>query len=202
MTLSLPRLRANVENERIRLGLPLSPDIPVSRPAEYSSRRRPVDGIEALTAQIEEATAIRLLLDEHSPDQAVLACTWAKEWTNRLEGRGAHRLLLQARRLLIACLSASGRIDEAKELLTAIAAQCAELGMMRHLPDGGPHIVSLIAALREDQVAGTWRSDWAQVPATFLADLATATRPKGSESSLHSVPAAGQHGNPCEDDAM
>ncbi len=64
MTLSLPRLRANVENERIRLGLPLSSDIPVSPPAEYSSRRRPVDGIEALTAQIEEATAIRLLLDE------------------------------------------------------------------------------------------------------------------------------------------
>ena len=177
VTLSLPRLRANVENERIRLGLPLSSDIAVSPPAEYCSRRRPVDGIEALTAQVEEATATRRLLDEHSPDQADLACTWAQEWTNRLEGRGAHRLLMQARRLLVACLSASGRVDEAKELLTSIAAQCAELGLVRHLPDGGPHIVSLIAALRDDQVAGRWRRDWASVPATFLADLVTAEAP-------------------------
>ncbi|MFD6063678.1 protein kinase domain-containing protein [Rhodococcus wratislaviensis] len=178
VTLSLPRLRANVENERIRLGLPLSSDIPVSPPAEYSSRRRPVDGIEALTAQIEEATAIRLLLDEPSPDQAELACTWAQEWVTRLHGRGAHRLLMQARRLLVACLSASGRIDEAKELLASITAQCAELGMVRHLPDGGPHIVSLLAALREDQAAGRWRRDWAPVPAAFLADLATADAPQ------------------------
>ncbi len=77
----------------------------------------------------------------------------------------------------MACLSASGRIDEAKELLTSIAAQCAEVGMMRHLPDGGPHIVSLIAALRGDQVAGRWRKDWAPVPAAFLADVVTAEAP-------------------------
>ncbi|MFD9663685.1 protein kinase [Rhodococcus sp. NPDC059968] len=178
VTLSLPRLRANVENERIRLGLPLHSDIPVPPPAEYPSRRRPVDGLEALTAQIEEATAIRLLLDEHSPDQAELACTWAQEWVNRLRSLGAHRLLMQARRLLVACLFASGRIDEAKELLTSIAAQCAELGLVRHLPDGGPHVVSLIAALRDDQVAGRWRRDWAPVPAAFLADLVTADAPQ------------------------
>ncbi|QSE89820.1 protein kinase [Rhodococcus pseudokoreensis] len=178
VTLSLPRLRANVENERVRLGLPLSSDIPVSPPTQHSSRRRPVDGIEALTAQIEEATAIRLLLDERSPDQAELACTWAQEWANRLEGRGAHRLLMQARRLLVACLAASGRIDEAKELLASIAAQCAELGLIRHLPDGGPHIVSLIAALREDQVAGKWCSDWTHVPAAFLVNMAKASSPQ------------------------
>ncbi|MFF2108512.1 protein kinase domain-containing protein [Rhodococcus koreensis] len=178
VTLSLPRLRATVENERIRLGLPLGSDIPDPTHAKYSSRRRPVDGIEALTAQIEEATAIRLLLDEHSPAQAELACTWAQEWVDRLTGRGAHRLLMQARRLLVACLSASGRIDEAKDLLVSIAAQCAELGLVRHLPDGGPHVVSLMTALREDQVGGRWRRDWAPVPVVFLADLATADAPQ------------------------
>ncbi|MBV6755897.1 serine/threonine-protein kinase [Rhodococcus opacus] len=175
VTLSLPRLRAHVENERIRLGLPLRSDLPVPPPAEYSSRRRPIDGIEALTAQIEEATAIRLLLDEHSSEQAELACTWAQEWVARYRGRPASRLLMQARRLLVACLAASGRIEEAKELLASITAQCAELGMVRHLPDGGPRVVSLLAALREDQAAGRWRGDWVPVPAPFLADLVTAT---------------------------
>jgi hypothetical protein len=75
-------------------------------------------------------------------------------------------------------LSASGRIDEAKELLASITAQCAALGMVRHLPDGGPHVVSLLAALREDQAAGRWHPDWAPVPAAFLADLATADAPQ------------------------
>ena len=59
-------------------------------PLEYSARRRPVDGIEEITAQLEEDTAIRLLLRGHPHARTELACTWAQEWVDTLEGRRAH----------------------------------------------------------------------------------------------------------------
>ena len=42
----------------------------------------------------------------------------------------------------------------AKTTLAAVAAQCAQLRMLRYLVDGGPHVVATLSAMRADQRAG------------------------------------------------
>jgi serine/threonine-protein kinase PknK len=76
--------------------------------------------------------------------------------------------------MLVACLAAADRLDAAKALLAAVTAQCAELGSVRYLLDGGPHVVSTLAALHADQIAGRWRHDWPDVPEAFLLALVNA----------------------------
>lgn len=174
MALSAPRLRARIENERIRLGLPEHPGLQTPTPVEYAARRRPANGLDEVTAQLEEATAIRLLLAGNPPADAELACAWAQEWITGLQGRGRHRALLQAKRLHVACLAAAGRTAEAKQTLAAIAAQCAELGMVRYLLDGGPWVRELVAELRQDQRRGQWQPEWPPVPSSFLDELLAA----------------------------
>ncbi|MBJ8348413.1 serine/threonine-protein kinase [Antrihabitans sp. YC2-6] len=170
-SMSLSRLRAEVENERIRLGLPPHPDYGALPVVAYDSRRRPVDEIDEITVLYEEFTAIRLLLAD---GEAELACTWAQEWVDRLTDNERPRELLKARRMLVACLAATGRIDDAKKILATIAAQCAEAGSKRYIFDGGPHVVSLLRALYEDQQGGRWRHEWPEVPEAFLAELVNA----------------------------
>jgi serine/threonine-protein kinase PknK len=172
--MSLRRLGALVENERIRLGLPVHPEFGALPVTSYDARRRPVDVIDEITVQHEEATAIRTLLVGKDPAQRDLACRWAQEWVDRLTAQNRPRALLQARRLLVACLAAAERSNEAKVTLTTIAAQCAQFGTVRYLVDGGPHVVATLAQLRADQQAGRWRSEWPEVPADFLDRLVNA----------------------------
>lgn len=173
-TLSLTRLRALVENERIRLDFPAHPKFGVLPVVSYDSRRRPVDEIDEITVQYEEASAIRTLLAEQDPEKADLACLWAQEWVDRLVERNRPQALLRARRLLVACLAAARRTDEAKAVLVTIASQCAQLGSFRYLPDGGPYVAATLKALYEDRQNGHWRPEWPEVPADFLARLANA----------------------------
>ena len=172
--MSLLRLRALVENERIRLGLPVHPEFGALPVTSYDARRRPVDVIDEITVQHEEATAIRTLLVDKDPAHQDLACRWAQEWVDRLTVQNRPRALLQARRLLVACLAAAERSDEAKATLATIAAQCAQLGTVRYLLDGGPHVVATLAQLHTDQQAGRWRPEWPEVPADFLDRLVNA----------------------------
>jgi len=173
-TWSLTRLRALVENERIRLGLPAHPKIGALPVVSYDARRRPVDEIDEITVQHEEASAIRTLLAQQDPAKAALACRWAQVWVDRLAKRHRPQALLRARRLLVACLAAAGRADEAKAVLATIASQCAQIGSFRYLPDGGPYVAAMLTALHEDQQNGLWRPEWPEVPADFLASLVDA----------------------------
>jgi serine/threonine-protein kinase PknK len=166
--LSLDRLGALAQNERIRLGLPPHPQFGVLPVMSYEARRRPVDAIDEITVQHEEATAIRMLLTDDDPASRDLACRWAGEWVDRLAAQNRPRALLQARRLLVACLAAGGRVDEAKATLATIAAQCAQLGMLRYLLDGGPYVVAMLEELHADQQAARWRPEWPEVPSDFL----------------------------------
>jgi serine/threonine-protein kinase PknK len=147
--LSLDRLGALAQNERIRLGLPPHPEFGVLPVTSYEARRQPMDAIDEITVQHEEATAIRTLLTDDDPAGRDLACRWAREWVDRLAAQNRPRALLQARRLLVACLAAAGRVDEAKATLATIAAQCAQLGMLRYLLDGGPYVVATLSELHE-----------------------------------------------------
>ncbi|MGW5153549.1 protein kinase domain-containing protein [Rhodococcus koreensis] len=172
--LGLPRLRARIENERVRMGLPPTAGLAPPSRVEYPTRRRPVDGVDAVTAQLDEDTAIRLLIADDSPETIRLACTWAQEWVTMLEDSGRRRALLQAKRLLVVCLAAAGRTEEAKRVLASIAAQCAELGMTRYLLDGPLYVRELVVNLRDDQLAGRCPPDWAPVPTSFLTEVLTA----------------------------
>ena len=159
-TLSLPRLTAHVENERMRLALPLA-DGPTRVRHEEALLG---DGLREITAQLRDETEIRGLLAAQ-PD---LACRRAQAWVQRLQHQGRPRALLQANRLLVVCLSAAGRIDEAKQTLTSLAAQCAELGLVRYLLDDGPDLIAALAALRDDLHGDQWNPTWPQVPSAFL----------------------------------
>lgn len=175
-TLSLPRLRARIEDERVRLELPPTAGIPPPSSISYSERRRPVHGVEAITAQLDETVAIWALLDDGTPASTELACTWAQEWVDMLDDTDRSRALLQARRLLVNTLAAAGRTDDAKKVLATITAQCTALGIVRYLLDGGSLLRALLEDLRADLRAGRWRDDWPAVPDRFWAAL-TPTEP-------------------------
>ncbi|NGP07342.1 protein kinase, partial [Rhodococcus sp. 14C212] len=140
---------------------------PPPPPIAYLQRHRPVHGIEAITAQLDEAVAIWALLDDGTPASTELACTWAQEWVDMLADTDRPRAQLQARRLLVNALAAAGRSVEAKKLLATITAQCAALGIVRYLLDGGSHLMALLEDLRMDREAGRWRDDWPTVPDQF-----------------------------------
>ena len=156
-TIGLPRLRAHVDNERMRLDLPLAPTVAQENPL-------PDGGLGEITAQLRDETEIRGLL----ADKPGLACERAEAWAQRLQHQRRPRALLQANRLLVATLSAADRTDDAKQTLAHIAAQCAELGMLRYLLDGGPRVVALLGELRDDLHSGRWRPTWPVIPVAFL----------------------------------
>ena len=166
--LSLNRLRAMAEHERTRLGLPPHPDSDTRPKTSYELRRQPVDAIDEITVQFEEASAIRLLMAADDPEKKELACQWAQEWVDRTASPNRPQALLRARRLLGATLSAAGRVDEAKTAVATVAAQCAQLGMLRYLVDGGPYVVATLSELQTEQRSGQWRPEWPEIPPDFL----------------------------------
>ncbi len=166
--LSLKRLQAMAVHEQIRLGLPLHPEFDALPATSYGARRQPVDAMDEITVQFEEASAIRMLIAEEDPASRGLACRWAQEWVDQMAAQNRPQALLRARRLLGACLAATGRVDEAKAIIASVAAQCAQLRMLRYLVDGGPHVVATLSELRADQRAKRWRPEWPEVPPDFL----------------------------------
>ncbi|HET7664572.1 MAG TPA: protein kinase [Mycobacterium sp.] len=165
--LSLNRLRAMAEHERTRLGLP-HPDAEPWPTTSYEQRRQPVDAIDEITLQFEEASVIRLLMADDDTESRNLACRWAQEWVDRTSSPNRPQALLRARRLLGAALSAAGRVDEAKATIAAVAAQCAKLAMLRYLVDGGPYVATILSQLQADQRSGRWSPEWPEIPPVFL----------------------------------
>ncbi|QHE71414.1 hypothetical protein GFS60_05021 [Rhodococcus sp. WAY2] len=161
-TLGLPRLLARVQNERARLGLPPSP--PESQPP--ATPMRPPDfGYAEIVAQLDDATAIR----GQMTDQPGIACERAEAWVRRVEAQNRPRATLQAKRLLVACLVAADRVDEAKPVLAEVVSTCARIGFVRYVVDGGPRMIPPLAALLADKQGGRWPADWPEVSADFLA---------------------------------
>ncbi|MDT2008933.1 protein kinase [Rhodococcus opacus] len=154
-TFSLPRLRAAVDAERVRIGLPpASGFVAVTR----ATRRTPTDGIGEATAQLEEEAAIAMLVAQGDPMQTEHACDWADEWVRTLDGTGRRRAGLQARRLLVSCLWAAGRGEEAQAALLPVVVDCARHDLIRFLPDGGPNVLAVLSALRRNDHPGLPRA--------------------------------------------
>ncbi|WZU34071.1 Serine/threonine-protein kinase PknK [Rhodococcus ruber] len=166
--MDLERLAAVVENERVRLGLGPLPGVASQPPVSYGTRPRPDHGTAAWTAQFEEATAIRLLLADPTPENTELACRWAGEWVQLLRGSRRERRLLRAERLEVACLAAAGRHEEAVTLLASVAARCERAGLHRFLPDGGPLVLDVARRLADELTAGRGRAGRPDVSPAFL----------------------------------
>jgi serine/threonine-protein kinase PknK len=141
-TLSLTRLAARIDNERIRCGLTVRGSAVESRKPLSTNG----NGLTTITAELEEDSAIRLLLAEPSPERLEDAFRRAQALVQRLDGRGRPRALMHARLLLVACLFASGRTEEAARILTPVAAMCAELALPRVLLDAHAQVAAAIAA--------------------------------------------------------
>ncbi|WP_255027646.1 serine/threonine-protein kinase [Rhodococcus sp. GA1] len=139
----LPRLRARIENERVRLGI-ATPG-PSTRTMPENTTPHP-DGTVEITLQIEDSTAIRLLSENGEPEASEQAVGWARMWVQRTTSRP--RAHLQAHRLLASCLHAAGRIEEAEETLAVVVDACAARGMVRYLTDGGPHVIATLTSMR------------------------------------------------------
>ena len=174
--LSTPRLGANVDNERMLLKL--ATRRVVAPPVEFAQRHRPVDGLAEVTAQLQEETAIQALIADLAVGQHNdVACDWAQEWVDRLQGRGRDRALLRAQRTLVECLSAAGRTAQAKQLLGTILGRCADLGLVRFPLDGGQRLLPLIAELRNDQQMGGFDFMTPQPPMSFLDQILDTAAP-------------------------
>ncbi|QYB01142.1 protein kinase [Rhodococcus sp. USK10] len=167
--LSLPRLAARIDNERIRCGWEPGTEFH-SRTERSTSEHRPAD-LSIRTTEIDEDSQIRLLLAAHAYDQA---CARVEAVVRTLETARRPRALLEARMLLARCLTAAGRVTDAKQVLIPVAADCAEHGLPRLVADGGEAVTALLTGIADDQRHGRWRPEWPSIPESFL----TQTRPR------------------------
>ena len=53
-------------------------------------------------------------------------------------------------------------------MIATVAAQCAQLRMLRYLVDGGPYVAATLSELQADQRAGRWSPEWPEIPPDFL----------------------------------
>ncbi|MBV6760241.1 serine/threonine-protein kinase [Rhodococcus opacus] len=162
--LSLPRLAARIDNERIRCGL--EPGTEFRTRTERSTAQHRPAGLGTRTTELDEDSQIRLLLTAHDYDQA---CARSEAVVQALETARRPRALLEAKILLARCLAAAGRGTDAKQVLIPVAADCAEYGLPRLVADGGEPVTGLLADIADDQRRGHWQPDWPSIPETFLA---------------------------------
>ncbi|WP_327113194.1 protein kinase [Nocardia sp. NBC_01730] len=160
-TLALPRLAARITNEQVRLGLTTA-----TSAGEIPARSE--NGIEILTAELNEDSAIRTLLRDRTPTQIATACARATRLRNSIDAARRPRAALHAQLLLASCLAAAEQTDEAKNALVPVVAICADTDLIRPLRDEGPWITSLLRALEHDLREGRWHDSWPRIPHAFL----------------------------------
>ncbi|MFE5708380.1 protein kinase [Rhodococcus koreensis] len=166
--LSLPRLRAAVDHERVLLGMPLRPGF---APVPHTRKHDSADGIGQITAQLEDETAITLLLRSGNAEQIGTAVDWASNWTRSLEGTDRALAWMHASRLLVSCLWAAGRASEAEAALVPVATRCAQHGLIRFLPDGGANVIAAFTSLATHLEGTGERELRRQLTDTFIDDV-------------------------------
>lgn len=147
--LSLPRLAARIVNECVRIGLPIDQDDRGEFIQPPFDLHQP-EGLHTLTAELQQDTGIRLLLDEHSPAAAEQACTRAERLVREIATSYRPRAATSAELLWAASLSAAGRQGEAITLAVPALTRCAEHGLIRFATDEGWAMDRILAALDAD----------------------------------------------------
>ena len=169
--LSLPRLAARIENERIRAGLITEHRTGGRPPAGTAS-----DGIATITAELDTDSTIRLLLADTDLDHTDRAITLAHELLTLTQQTARPRAELRARLLLTCALHAAGRSDDAVTELAPAVATCAEHGLIRPLLDGGPNIDEVLAICENYVHTRPLPPGWSDAAAAYLAVLPVSPR--------------------------
>jgi serine/threonine-protein kinase PknK len=133
-TLDLPRLAAVVTNLRIRLGVPIAPEL-ADRLRSSSPTSQGTDGIAIITAELDEDSAVRLLMARDSDEARAEAVRRAEQLAAGIDGGQRPWAALQAGLLVAETLVAVGRRADAVGLPAVV--RCKELGLSRLLEDAG-----------------------------------------------------------------
>ena len=129
--LQLPRLAAAINNERIRLGV--APSVAARLRSVRAIPRD--DGIATITAELDEESAVRLLLASGSADEQEQAWRRATQLLAGMDARRRPLAALRAELLLAEICSRTGR--SADPTIPAVARRCREIGLPRLLVDAG-----------------------------------------------------------------
>ena len=129
--LQRPRLAAAINNERIRLGV--APSVAARLRSVRAIPRD--DGIATIIAELDEESAVRLLLASGSADEQEQAWGRATELLAGMDARRRPLAALRAELLLAEICSRTGR--SADPTIPAVARRCREIGLPRLLVDAG-----------------------------------------------------------------
>jgi len=130
--LQLPRLAAAINNERIRLGIGIAPSVAARLRSVRAIPRD--DGIATIIAELDEESAVRLLLASGSADEQDQAWRRATQLLAGMDPRRRPLAALRAELLLAESCSHTGR--SADPTIPAVA-RCREIGLPRLLVDAG-----------------------------------------------------------------
>ena len=131
--LRLPRLAAAINNERIRLGIGVAPAVAARLRSVRTIPRD--DGIATITAELDEDSAVRLLLASGSAEEREQAWRRASELVAGIDAARRPLAALRAQLLLAETLARTGRSADAT--IPAVARRCEEVGLPRLLVDAG-----------------------------------------------------------------
>jgi serine/threonine-protein kinase PknK len=132
--LRLPRLAAAINNERIRLGIPITAAV-ADRLRSPRDIPRVGDGIATMTAELDEDSGIRLLSSSSDADDRELACARAASLLAGIDPEQRPLAALRAQLLVAETLSAAGRATDARNELRPVAALCDQHGLPQLLID-------------------------------------------------------------------
>jgi len=114
---------------------------------EEIRRLRPIpqdNGIATMIAEINEDSAVRLLLASPSDEERAAACPRAGALLEGIDATRRPLAELRATLLLARCLATLHRDEEACNTLAPASARCTELGLTRLPTDAGPEIQQLL----------------------------------------------------------
>ncbi|MCU1643015.1 MAG: putative serine/threonine protein kinase [Nocardia sp.] len=168
--LTLPRLAARIVNEKVRIGLPLTESQLARLPAVPGGPRLG-NGIEEVTAQLDEDSVIRVLLAEGTPESLRSAVIRAAALVERVERQGRPRALVECAVLHANCLGAAGDVSTAKDVLLPVLSRCVEIGLPRLVLDGGPSIDGILTAVLEALKSGDDAASLSNLTASSIDDL-------------------------------
>ncbi len=132
--LGLLRLAAAINNERIRLGIPVAAAV-ATRLRSARDIPRLGDGIATMTAELDEDSGVRLLSSSGDADDRELACGRAASLLAGIDPEQRPLAALRAQLLLGETLTAAGRETEARNQFGSVRALCEQHGLPQLLVD-------------------------------------------------------------------
>ncbi|WP_036495651.1 serine/threonine-protein kinase [Nocardia sp. BMG111209] len=144
--LSMPRVAARITNERVRLGLPIADEVR-ERLGRLPVYRQQPTRVLAATAELDQDSAIRLLLAQGSAAAVTQACERAAQLVREIQPQHRAEALVDAQLLHACCLWAAGRPAEARTAARPAVLLCTERGLPRPIADAGTGIPDIVATL-------------------------------------------------------